>query len=145
MTRPLPPSPAPITEDDAFLERALERASIPTLMMSLVHITGDTGLLRGPIRPQRAIMGESQGLLSEEDKAAVRAHALLVLKAYRDGGCRLPPPPSPETVREMMSFVVGEEVPAEYVPMMLEEMALDGQDARDVRWDEVPEEARRGG
>ncbi len=36
----------------------------------------------------------------------------------------------------MMSFMVGQEVPAQYVPMMLEEMALDGQDARDVHWDE---------
>lgn len=30
----------------------------------------------------------------------------------------------------MMSFMVGQEVPVEYVPMMMEEMALDGRDAR---------------
>src|SRR4029077_12012229 len=39
---------------------------------------------------------------------------------------------------QMMSFMVGEEVPDEYVPMMLEEMALDGGDGRDVAWDAVP-------
>ena len=65
--------------------------------------------------------------MSEEDQAAVRAQALEVIKAYRDGGCKLPPPPSPETIHEMMCFLVGGDVPADYVPMMLEEMELDGR------------------
>lgn len=137
------PADAPITEDDAFLADALTHASVPTLMMSLVHLTGDARLLDGPIRPGAAMMGEVDGGMSAEDKAAVRAMALDALRAYRDRGCTLPPPPSPETVRAMMSFMVGQEVPAEYVPMMLEEMALDGRDARDVDWDAVPL-ARRG-
>jgi hypothetical protein len=29
---------APIVEDDAFLAGALEHASVPTLMMSLIHL-----------------------------------------------------------------------------------------------------------
>jgi len=139
----VPPAAAPIVEDDAFIAAALERASIPTLIMSLVHLTGDASWLRGPIRPQPAMMGDVQGGLAEEDKAKIRALALDALKAYRDGGCRLPPPPSPETILEMMSFLVGQTVAAEYVPMMLEEMALDGRDARDLEWDDVPRERRR--
>lgn len=123
-----------ITEDDAFIERALQDASIPTLMMSLVHVTGDASLLRGPIRPGTAALNEFQGFLSENDKARVRAMALEALKRFRDGGCRLPPPPSRETIHEMMSFIVGEQVPEEYVPMMLEELALDEQDARAPVW-----------
>ena len=79
--------------------------------------------------------GEQDGGLSDADKAAVRAMALDALRAYRDRGGTLPPPPSPETIREMMSFMVGEEVPDEYVPMFLEEMALDDGDARDASWD----------
>src|SRR5262245_46615349 len=135
-------SAQPITADDATIARALESASIPTLMMSMIHVTGDASLLRGPIRPQRAVMGEVQGGLSTEDRAEVRRQALAVLRAYRDGGCKLPPPPSLETVREMMSFMVGEPVSDEYAPMMLEEMELDGVDVRGQRWDDVPE-ARR--
>jgi 4-hydroxyacetophenone monooxygenase len=144
MREPLRPAAQPITEDDAFLAEALESASIPTLMMSIVHLTGDASLLDGPIRPAPVVMGELQGSLSEDDKAAVRAMALDALRGYRDGGCQLPPPPSPETIRRMMSFMVGQPVPAEYVPMMLEEMALDGQDARDVRWGAVPQEVEQG-
>jgi len=133
---------APITEDDAFLAATLEHASVATLMMAIVHLTGDTSLLGGPIRPQRPLPGEADGGLSDADKAAVRATALEALRAYRDRGCTLPPPPSPATIREMMSFMVGEDVPDEYVPMFLEEMALDGGDARDVAWDAVPAERR---
>jgi 4-hydroxyacetophenone monooxygenase len=133
----------PIRDDDAAIARALESASIPTLMMSLIHLTGDASLLQGPIRPKPAVMGEVQGGLSAEEKAAVRRQALAALCAYRDGGCELPPPPPIETVREMMSFMVGERVPDEYAPMMLEEMELDGVDRRATRWDAVPEARRR--
>jgi 4-hydroxyacetophenone monooxygenase len=144
MSHVVEPALDPIAADDSVIARALESASIPTLMVALVHVTGDTSILRGRIRPKRAIMGEAQGWLSEEEKAEVRARALAALVAYRDGGCRLPPPPSPETIREMMSFIVGEPVPDEYVPMMLEEMALDGRDARDVHLGRgISEEVKR--
>ena len=104
------PAEAPITDDDAFLQRALTHASIPTLMMSLVHLTGDASLLDGPIRPGAAMMGDVDGGLTAEDKAAVRAMALDALRAHRDRGGTLPPAPSPDTVHRMMGFMVGQEV-----------------------------------
>jgi len=144
MPRALQPVAAPIHEDDAFLAKVLESASIPTLMLSLVHITGDTRLLRGSIRPKPAVMGEGQGFLTQDEKREVRALALQVLAAYRDGGCRPAPLPSHETIHEMMSFLVGEPVSADYVPMMLEELALDGGSARALRWErEVPAATRQ--
>jgi 4-hydroxyacetophenone monooxygenase len=133
---------SPVIEDDAFLGDALRGASIPTLLVSLVHLTGDASILDGPIRPQRAVLGDVSGGLSEGEEARVRDMALDALRAYRDRGCTLPPPPSPETVRRMMSFMVGEQVPAEYIPMMLEEMALEGKDTRDLSWEDVPPEKR---
>ena len=133
---------APITKDDAFLAATLEHASASTLLMSIVHLTGDASLLHGPIRPQQPLPGETDGGLSDADKAAVRAMALAALRAYRDRGGTLPPPPPPATIRAMMSFLVGEEVPDEYVPMFLEEMALDSGDARDVAWNGIPSERR---
>jgi 4-hydroxyacetophenone monooxygenase len=41
-----------IEEDDAALAAALEDLSIPTLMLSLVHMTGDPKWIRGDVRPQ---------------------------------------------------------------------------------------------
>ncbi|MGH0035055.1 MAG: flavin-containing monooxygenase [Myxococcota bacterium] len=145
MSHHLKPAELPITQadGDAAIAAALERASIPTLMMSIVHLTGDASLLDGPVKPAPVIMGDVQGGLSEEDKASVRALALEALRAYRDRGCTLPPPPDPATVHRMMQFQVGQEVPDDYVPMMLEEMALDGQDQRVVPFDDVPAAVRR--
>ncbi|MBX3028198.1 NAD(P)/FAD-dependent oxidoreductase [bacterium] len=128
----------PITEDDAFLAEALSHASVATLMMAIVHLTGDTAILDGPIRPQRPLPGEHDGGLSDDEKATVRAQALAALRDYRDRGGTLPPPPSAETIGRMLSFMVGEEVSPEYVPMFMEELALDSGDARDVDWAAVP-------
>ena len=71
--------------------------------------------------------------MSEEDKAAVRKIALEVIADYRDRGCPEPEPIGPELLQEMMQWLVCEPVPAEYVPMLLEEMELDGKDSRAVR------------
>ena len=68
--------------------------------------------------------------MSEEDKAAVRKIALDVITDYRDRGCPDPEPISAELLHEMMEWLVCEPVPDEYVPMVLEEMELDGRDAR---------------
>jgi 4-hydroxyacetophenone monooxygenase len=125
----------PITDDDATIAAALEDVSIPTLLCSLVHMAGDPSYIRGHLRPQALFLNEVQGFMSEEDKAEARAIALDVIRAYRDGGCVLPPPPSPEVIGEMMNWLVCEDVPGEYVPMLLEEMELDGRDARRVDLD----------
>lgn len=144
MTHKINPAGEPITDDDAVIAAALEDASIPCLMMSMIHMTGDFTLLDGDIRPVMCFLNDMQCAMPPEQQAEIRARALDVIRAYRDRGCTLPPPPDAETLRRMMSFLVAGDVPAEYVPMMLEEMELDGEDAREVRLDHVPPEARRG-
>jgi 4-hydroxyacetophenone monooxygenase len=124
----------PISEDDETIAAALEDVSVPALLMSMVHMTGDPTLLRGPRRPVGIYLNEVQGFMSPEDQAAVRAEAVRVVARFRDGGCVLPPPPTPEVVHEMMNVLVAGEVPDEYVPMMLEELELDGRDTRDLHW-----------
>jgi 4-hydroxyacetophenone monooxygenase len=127
----------PITDDDGAIAAALEDVSIPTLMCSMVHMTGDPSIIRGRLRPQGLFLNEVQGFMSEEDKAEVRKLALDVIRDYRDRGSIPADPPSPELLGEMMRFLVCADVPGEYVPMLLEEMELDGSDARhvDVRAD----------
>ena len=71
--------------------------------------------------------------MSEEDKAAARKIALEVIADYRDRGCPEPQPIGPELLQKMMQWLVCEPVPPEYVPMLLEEMELDGKDSRAVR------------
>ena len=116
--------------NDADIARALEDVSVPTLMLSCVHMSGDPGILDGPLRPQGLFLNEVQGFMPEDDKAAARAFALDVIRDWRDRGCPEPEPPGPELVKRMMAWLVCGEVPDEYVAMMLEEMELDGGDAR---------------
>ena len=132
-----------IPGSDAEIERALEDASIPTLLMSMVHMSGDASLLDGPLRPAGCYINEYQGYMSEEDKAAVRSAAMEVIRAFRDGGGQLPPAPDAATVHRMMNFFVAQDVPEEYVPMMLEEMELDGEDHRSDAWGDEVSVARR--
>ena len=120
----------PFDAPDEEIARALEDVSIPTLVLSLVHMSGDPELVRGRLRPAGLFLNEVQGFMSEEDKAEVRRLALPIIAAYRDRGCPEPEPVSPELLREMMSWIACAEVPLEYVPMLMEEMELDGTDAR---------------
>jgi len=123
----------PFTTSDEEIAEALLDVSIPTLMLSLVHMSGDPSLIRGDLKPAGLFLNEVQGYMSEEDKAAVRKIALEVIASYRDRGCPEPNPIGPELLQEMMQWLVCEPVPPEYVPMLLEEMELDGRDARAVR------------
>jgi 4-hydroxyacetophenone monooxygenase len=122
----------PFTTSDEDIAAALLDVSIPTLMLSLVHMAGDPELIRGALKPAGLFLNEVQGYMSEEDKAAARKLALEVIADYRDRGCPDPEPIDGELLKEMMEWLVCEPVPDEYVPMLLEEMELDGIDARAV-------------
>ena len=120
----------PFTNTDEQIAEALLDVSIPTLMLSLVHMSGDPAHIRGALKPAGLFLNEVQGYMSEDDKASARRMALEVIADYRDRGCPEPEPVGPELLKEMMEWLVCEPVPDEYVPMVLEEMELDGRDAR---------------
>jgi len=124
----------PFTDSDEAIAAALEDVSVPALLMSCVHMTDDEDVRRrildGPIKPMGLFLNEVQGFMSEEDKAAARALALDIIGDYRDRGCPEPRPVQPEMLKTMMDWIAVAEVGEEYVPMMLEEMGLEGRDAR---------------
>ena len=123
----------PITEDDETLREALESASVPALMMSMIHLSGDASILDWAIKPKKA-PGSIQGQLTEGEREVVIQQALPLLVAYRDRGCTLPPQPDMAVVRRMMNFMLGEDLSSEYVDMFLEDLALDGADHHAVEW-----------
>jgi 4-hydroxyacetophenone monooxygenase len=81
---------------------ALELVSIPTLLLSLVHLTGDRRYIRD-FKQAGLFLNEVQGFMSEEDKA--RARALPVIADYRDGGCPVPIPLPDELVRSPIETI----------------------------------------
>ncbi len=115
------------TDNDAFLRDALSEAHIPALMAALVHITGDADIIRGEIKPNYAVLGDMQAGISEPDQEKIRAIAFDALKQYRDRGCTLPAPPSPELVLETVKFLVAQDIPNDYINFLLEELALYGE------------------
>ena len=119
----------PFTTSTAEIVAALEDVSIPTLLLSLVHITGDPRFIRD-FKPIGIFLNEIQGFMSEEDKARARAAALPVLTDYRDRGCPEPNPLSLELIREMMDWAACEHVTDDHLPLILEEMDIDGIDPR---------------
>ncbi|OMC31250.1 4-hydroxyacetophenone monooxygenase [Mycobacterium sp. GA-1841] len=122
----------PFTTPDAEITAALEQVSIPTLLLSLVHITGDPRYIR-EFKQAGLFLNEVQGFMSEEDKARAREVALPVIADYRDRGCPVPDPLPAEVVREMMDWAACESVDDDNVPLMLEELDLEGVDPRRPR------------
>jgi 4-hydroxyacetophenone monooxygenase len=119
------------TSDEAITEALLD-VSIPTLMLSLVHMTGRLDVIRGRLRPAGLNINEVQGYMSESDKAEARALALDVIREYRDAGCPDPRPLTGDEILEMMQWLACGPVSSDYVPMLIEEMELTGADGRRV-------------
>ena len=132
-----------IDADDRMIETALAEAHVPSLINTLVHITGDASLIRGDIRPVSQMFGDPQGGVSEADQAAIRSRALEALKAYRDAGCPDLPPPSPDLVKEMVDFIVGAELDARYGDFLTSELKVFDEDPYRVPFDDVPEADRQ--
>ena len=59
----------PFSDDDAAIAAALADVSIPALLCSLVHMTGDPAWVRGPHQPRYATSVDFQGGMSEADCA----------------------------------------------------------------------------
>ncbi|TGB45552.1 flavin-containing monooxygenase [Mycolicibacterium peregrinum] len=119
----------PFTTPDADIAAALEQVSVPTLLLSLVHITGDPRYIR-EFKQAGLFLNEVQGFMSEEDKARAREVALPVIADYRDRGCPVPDPLPAELVREMLDWAACEPVDEDNLPLTLEELDLEGVDPR---------------
>lgn len=105
----------PFDDPDDAIRDAVAQASVPALLMSMVHMTGDTGLLAELPRPFALIAMDLQGAMSEPDKDAVRERAFDVIRDYRDRGCPPPYVPGPEQMRAMLDVISAGTVTEEYV------------------------------
>lgn len=119
----------PFTTSTEDIAAALEDVSVPTLLLSLVHLTGDARYL-DEFAQAGLFLNEIQGFMSEEDKARARRVALDAITDYRDRGCPEPPPLPPAVVARMVDWAACEPVGEEYQPLVGEELDLAGADPR---------------
>ena len=119
----------PFSTPTSEIASALEHVSIPTLLLSMVHITGDTRYIR-EFAQAGLFLNEVQGFMSEEDKARARSAALSAIVDYRDRGCPVPAELPAEVVTEMLDWAAAEPVDDDNVPLVMEELDLAGVDPR---------------
>ncbi|MFO7552079.1 MAG: NAD(P)-binding protein, partial [Haliea sp.] len=141
MVLPLAPQLSPITESRDTIAGYLQELNTAALIMSIVHMTGDTGILRqlpGPRTLDVVAAGAEAGeeLLEGGYTAAqvefVREQALAAIADWqaRDGQL---PPLTPATMDALYRFMCGPDVDAEYLEFINEEVALDGVDRRGLQ------------
>src|SRR6195952_1867817 len=94
----------PFTDGDESIAAALDDVSVPALLCSLVHMTGDPSWIRGSLRPPLASSLDFQSGMAPEALAEARRLALPAIAAYRDGGCE-PVPLTAPLLTEMMEFL----------------------------------------
>jgi 4-hydroxyacetophenone monooxygenase len=118
-------------QDDAkrFTD-AIAIANVPTLLMVLVQLTGDTRWLEEPYRPQRGRgMGDNDtGGLSASIQAEIREAALEAILAWRAGRPVAIPEPSSDLRIKMLAAAMSEKVPASYDRIIAAELLLEEVD-----------------
>mgnify|MGYP001337883459 CR=1 FL=1 len=132
----------PFADDDAAIAAALQDVSVPALLCSLVHMTGDPSWVRE--RPLRVLPSslDFQCGLTPEEQDEIRQRALPVIAAYRDRGCEPVPLPR-EVLLEMMSFLALKPLEGRIAGLMFEDMQFEGADSRAITWGhEIPDEVK---
>lgn len=102
-------------EEGRFAE-AIALANIPTLLMVLVQLTGETHWLEPPFRPirQMGVGDNDTGGLESHDEAEVRDAALEAILAWKAGRPVALASPSEEMLVKMLGAAMGEPIPDEY-------------------------------
>ncbi|HEY1926280.1 MAG TPA: NAD(P)/FAD-dependent oxidoreductase [Caulobacteraceae bacterium] len=120
---------------EATLDEALGEAHLPALLMSLVHLTGDASLLSQERRASYDFIlsdGFDGGYPAavQED---IRKRARAAILAHLDGK-PLAPTPDLATVRRMMDWIAGADIPAHYADFLIDELQLSGSDTKAPDW-----------
>lgn len=124
---------ATAVQDEMALRAALADADIAPMLMVLAQLSGDLAIL-DEVAPHIHGAWSFMETVPEDLKQKVRDRLVGVLHDYAATG-RAPPNDLPaDTLQRMMSAGVGQTVPADYIPLLVEETRLGSEDLRAVRW-----------
>lgn len=129
-------------DDKDAIRQKLEGADIVPLTMSLVHLTGDLSLL-ALVEPHVRGAWSHQESVPPELSSMLRDRMASELVRIQSGGAPALANPSASVIQRMMSVAVGEAVPEEYVPMLIEHTGME-EDAKSARRasDSIAEKSR---
>jgi 4-hydroxyacetophenone monooxygenase len=123
----------PDTSDEA-IEDFVTSAHLPSLLAALAHAGGDLSILRPELSPDPRRLREPQGGMSRSQRLEARALAVEALKDLRDRVTPVPARSDPEVLCRIVEFLLGEPLPDSYVDLVLEELAVSGEDLRSPGW-----------
>ena len=124
-----------IAAADPKLEVMLAEADISPILLTLAHISGEDHFLE-EARPYIEGGWSFMVHIPEEMSNRIRTRFAKLLREIASGEREIAPPPSGERLHRLMNLGAGTEIPASYVPMMVEEMQFDDRDPRTVAWRE---------
>lgn len=108
------------------LKKALAEADLSSLMLTLVHLTGDMDIIRGDIRPKQEFLNPDDGV-SDQQRASVLDKACLIIQEYfrQPKECFVP---GEAELREMFEFLAGQKVADDYAEFLKQELSIQGED-----------------
>jgi 4-hydroxyacetophenone monooxygenase len=121
------------TADPVVLDGHLAQLDPVPLLLVYTHLSGDESLLE-KFRPYIKGAWSFEVEVPEEMFAELRKRTIATLKDYAVNDRPLPPAPDTERLQRMCDVAVGQHVPSEYLPMVLEELNFDLTDAKSVQW-----------
>lgn len=119
--------------DEALLRSSLEDADIVTSLLVLAHLSGDTSILD---EAAPFIQGAWNYLekIPEGLKSKIRDRLVETLKELAQSGRPLERGLPDAILKKIMTVGAGQEIPDEYLPLMVEELRLGGDDTRSLQW-----------
>ena len=140
----------PITESPEVIAEYLKELNTAALIMSVVHMTGDTSLLQELPTPRTldvvaagAAGGEEllEGGYTPAQVADLHRRALAAIADWQARGCTLEPL-TEASIQSLYHFMCGADVDPEYLEFIDEEVAIDGVDRRGLHFDDPILQAR---
>ena len=130
-----------LLREEALLDSRLSDLDVQPLLLVYGHLTGDTATLDRFAPYIKGAWGFEEEVPAEM-KAELRQKLIATFKDYAANERPLPPAPTRELLQKMADTAVGRHVPAEYLPMIYDELNFDGKDAKIVKWRKQPSQAR---
>ncbi|MCW1428716.1 flavin-containing monooxygenase [Novosphingobium sp. JCM 18896] len=115
------------------LEAHLAALDPVPLLLVYTHLSGDESLLE-EFRPHIKGAWSFEAEVPEDLQAELRSKITATFHDYARNRRPLPPAPDAGMLQRMCDVAVGQEVPPEYLPMVLEELNFGTGDAKSVAW-----------
>ena len=128
-----------LAERDLLEDRLMQLDDVPLLLV-YTHLSGNEALLQRYAPHIKGAWAFEVDPVPELKRELVRA-LIATFEDYAASGRPLPPAPADDMLQRMCNASVGASMPAEYLPMVREELNFDQTDAKTVRWRKQPSKA----